>query len=72
MTLLMDPRVIEQRSEGKVRSKFKKPLASTRGFLNVFRTKEKDGGREGYKYYFGLKQCKACPLHDEYASDFWY
>ena len=33
-----------------------------------FRTKGKDGGREGYKYYFGLKQCKACPLHDECAK----
>ncbi len=25
----------------------------------------KDGKREGYKYYFELNQCKACPLHDE-------
>lgn len=25
----------------------------------------KDGKREGYKYYFELTQCKACPLHDE-------
>jgi hypothetical protein len=29
-----------------------------------FSSKRKDGVREGYKYYFDLNQCKACPLHD--------
>ncbi len=32
-------------------------------------SKRKDGTRrEGYKYYFELNQCKACPLHDECAK----
>ncbi len=31
-----------------------------------FVSNRKEGGRiEGYKYSFELKQCKACPLHDE-------
>jgi transposase len=30
-----------------------------------FTSKRKDGGqRSGYKYYFEIKQCKTCPLHD--------
>ena len=29
-----------------------------------FVSNRKDGKREGYKYYFELNQCKACPLHD--------
>jgi hypothetical protein len=29
-----------------------------------YKSNRKDGIREGYKYYFELKQCKACPLHD--------
>jgi transposase len=32
-------------------------------------SKRKDGSKkEGYKYYFELSQCKACPLHDECAK----
>jgi hypothetical protein len=30
-----------------------------------YKSKRKDGVREGYKYYFELKQCKECPLRDE-------
>lgn len=34
-----------------------------------FKRKRSEGGeREGYKYYFELKQCKSCPLHDECAK----
>jgi transposase len=34
-----------------------------------FSSKRKEGGiREGYKYYFELKQCKTCPFHDECAK----
>ncbi len=29
-----------------------------------FTSKNKDGERQGYKYYFDIEQCKACPLHD--------
>jgi len=29
-----------------------------------YKSNRKDGVREGYKYYFELNQCKACPLHD--------
>jgi transposase len=30
-----------------------------------YKSNRKDGVREGYKYYFELKQCKECPLRDE-------
>lgn len=30
-----------------------------------YKKKTKDGQREGYRYYFEMNQCKACPLHDE-------
>lgn len=33
-----------------------------------YKSKRKDGDREGYKYYFEINQCKACPLHDECAK----
>ncbi len=33
-----------------------------------FNTKNKDGDRTGYKYYFDIKQCKTCPLHDQCAK----
>ncbi len=29
-----------------------------------YKSNRKDGVREGYKYYFELKQCKACPLQE--------
>lgn len=29
-----------------------------------YKTKRGEGIREGYKYYFEMNQCKACPLHD--------
>jgi hypothetical protein len=29
-----------------------------------YKSNRKDGVREGYKYYFELKQCKACPLKE--------
>lgn len=29
-----------------------------------FTSKRGDGKRSGYKYYFDIKQCKTCPLHD--------
>ncbi|MCT2534277.1 transposase, partial [Aquibacillus koreensis] len=29
-----------------------------------FISKNKDGERRGYRYYFDIKQCKECPLHD--------
>lgn len=34
-----------------------------------YKSKRKDGEREGYKYYFDIDQCKACPLHDECAKE---
>ena len=33
-----------------------------------FTTNNKDGKRSGYKYYFDIKQCKTCPLHDQCAK----
>jgi transposase len=33
-----------------------------------FKTNNKDGERSGYKYYFDIKQCKTCPLHDQCAK----
>ena len=33
-----------------------------------FKVKNKTGKREGYKYYFDIKQCKSCPKHDECAK----
>lgn len=33
-----------------------------------FTTNNKDGERSGYKYYFEIKQCKTCPLHDQCAK----
>lgn len=33
-----------------------------------FTTHNKDGERSGYKYYFDIKQCKTCPLHDQCAK----
>lgn len=34
-----------------------------------FSSKRKEGAdRTGYKYYFDIKQCKACPLHDVCAK----
>jgi hypothetical protein len=33
-----------------------------------FISRQKSGIREGYKYYFELNQCKACPLHDQCAK----
>jgi transposase len=33
-----------------------------------FISKRADGEREGYKYYFEINQCKACPLHDQCAK----
>jgi transposase len=33
-----------------------------------YKSKRKDGDREGYKYYFELNQCKACPLQQECAK----
>ena len=34
-----------------------------------FTTKRKDGVRQGYKYYFDIKQCKECPIHDLCAKN---
>jgi hypothetical protein len=36
--------------------------------LKHFKTNNKDGERSGYKYYFDIKQCKTCPLHDQCAK----
>ncbi len=33
-----------------------------------FKTSNKNGTFEGYKYYFEINQCKTCPLHDECAG----
>ncbi|KGX83111.1 transposase, partial [Pontibacillus marinus BH030004 = DSM 16465] len=33
-----------------------------------YTSNNKDGKREGYKYYFEMNQCKACPLHDQCAK----
>jgi hypothetical protein len=33
-----------------------------------YSTKRGEGIREGYKYYFEMKQCKVCPLHDQCAK----
>lgn len=33
-----------------------------------YKSKRKDGVREGYKYYFEINQCKACPFHDQCAK----
>ena len=33
-----------------------------------FTSNTKKGFREGYKYYFEMKQCKFCPKHDECAK----
>jgi len=33
-----------------------------------YKSKTKTGQREGYKYYFEMKQCKACPKRDECAK----
>lgn len=33
-----------------------------------YKSKTKDGEREGYKYYFEINQCKSCPKHDECAK----
>lgn len=30
-----------------------------------YKSKSRGGEREGYKYYFEMNQCKACPIHDE-------
>lgn len=34
-----------------------------------FISKRKDGVRQGYKYYFDIKQCKECPIHDICAKN---
>jgi transposase len=33
-----------------------------------YTSNNKDGNREGYKYYFEINQCKSCPLHDKCAK----
>lgn len=33
-----------------------------------YKSNSKEGEREGYKYYFEMKQCKSCPKHDECAK----
>lgn len=33
-----------------------------------YKLKNKSGEREGYKYYFEMKQCRECPKHDECAK----
>lgn len=33
-----------------------------------YKTQNKSGTREGYKYYFELNQCKSCPKHDQCAK----
>ncbi len=33
-----------------------------------YKSKSKGKEREGYKYYFEMKQCKACPKHNECAK----
>ena len=33
-----------------------------------FKRNNKSGVREGYKYYFEIKQCRECPKHDECAK----
>lgn len=38
---------------------------NTTVYKKYYISNRKDGKREGYKYYFELKQCKTCPLHDE-------
>lgn len=37
---------------------------NTTGQKKYYQSKRKDGVRQGYKYYFDIHQCKACPLHD--------
>lgn len=34
-----------------------------------YKSKTKTGYSEGYKYYFEINQCKACPKHNECAKD---
>lgn len=34
-----------------------------------YTSKRKDGVRQGYKYYFDIRQCKECPLHDLCAKN---
>ncbi|RAN85864.1 IS5/IS1182 family transposase, partial [Bacillus sp. SRB_28] len=33
-----------------------------------YTSKRREGVKEGYKYYFDINQCKACPLHDACAK----
>jgi len=33
-----------------------------------YKSKTKTREREGYKYYFGMGQCRSCPKHDECAK----